>query len=57
MKREGEESSYGGGEVVETLVHPALLPRQVPAGDAQQLAAGERILLPETERLGAAHEE
>jgi hypothetical protein len=43
--------------VVEALVHPALLPRQVPAGDAEELAAGERCLLPEPERLGAAQEE
>jgi hypothetical protein len=56
--RESERILNGGGEVVEGLGHPVLLPRQVPVGGGAQLpAAGPRRRQPEPDTLGAALEE
>lgn len=43
--------------MVEALVHPVRLPRQVSARGGQELVAGGPLAVAEPERLGAAHEE
>lgn len=52
-----ELAMVAGGEVVEALAHPALLPRQVSARGGRELAAGGPRAVAEPERLGAAREE